>query len=166
MGTDAHRRAAADTPVTVGVLTVSDSRTTADDVNGDYLKERIAAVGATLGGYAVVRDEPSEVRETVERLAENCQVIVVNGGTGISKRDSTYDTLATMLEKTLPGFGELFRMLSWEQVGSAAMFSRATAGTFRGAAVISTPGSPKAVQLAWERLIEPELHHLAWELVR
>jgi len=166
MGTDAHRLAAADTEVTIGVLTVSDSRTAADDVNGDFLKERIAAVGATLGGYAVVRDEPVDVRATVERLVEKCRIVVVNGGTGVSRRDTTYDTLAGMLEKTLPGFGELFRMLSWEQVGSAAMLSRATAGTFRGAVVISTPGSPKAVRLAWEKLIEPELHHLAWELTR
>jgi molybdenum cofactor biosynthesis protein B len=166
MGTDAHRLAAADTEVTIGVLTVSDSRSADDDVNGDYLKERITSAGATLGGYAVVRDEPAEVRATVEKLAETCQVVVVNGGTGVSRRDTTYDTLAGMLEKTLPGFGELFRMLSWEQVGSAAMLSRATAGTFRGAVVISTPGSPKAVRLAWEKLIEPELHHLAWELTR
>ena len=71
-----------------------------------------------------------------------------------------------MLEKTLPGFGELFRMLSWEQVGAAAMLSRATAGTYRGSVVVSVPGSPKAVQLAWEKLIEPELAHLAWEVGR
>ena len=166
MGTDAHRLAAADTPVTIGVLTVSDSRGEDEDVNGDYLKERIVAAGAVLGGYAVVRDEPDDVRATVERFAESCQIVVVNGGTGISRRDSTYDALAGMLEKPLPGFGELFRMLSWEQVGSAAMLSRATAGTFRGTVVISTPGSPKAVRLAWEKLIEPELHHLAWELTR
>ncbi|MFN8224404.1 MAG: molybdenum cofactor biosynthesis protein B [Gaiellales bacterium] len=166
MGTDAHRAAAAGTDVVIGVLTVSDSRSPDDDVNGDYLKERIAAAGATVGGYAVVRDEPADVRATVERLVETCRIVIVNGGTGISRRDSTYDALAGMLEKTLPGFGELFRMLSWEQVGSAAMLSRATAGTFRGSVVISTPGSPKAVKLAWEKLIEPELQHLAWELTR
>jgi len=166
MGTDAHRLAAAGTEVTIGVLTVSDSRSADDDVNGDFLKERIAAAGATLGGYAVVRDEPAAVKATVESFVETCRIVVVNGGTGISRRDTTYDALAGMLEKTLPGFGELFRMLSWEQVGSAAMLSRATAGTFRGAVVISTPGSPKAVRLAWEKLIEPELHHLAWELTR
>ena len=108
----------------------------------------------------------STCEATVESFVETCRIVVVNGGTGISRRDTTYDTLAGMLEKTLPGFGELFRMLSWEQVGSAAMLSRATAGTFRGAVVISTPGSPKAVRLAWEKLIEPELHHLAWELTR
>ena len=84
----------------------------------------------------------------------------------IPRRDTTFDTLAGMLEKTLPGFGELFRMLSWEQVGAAAMLSHATAGTYRGSVVVSVPGSPKAVALAWEKLIEPELAHLAWEVGR
>lgn len=163
---DAHRAAAADLVVTVGIVTVSDSRTAETDVNGAYLKEQIALTGGELGGYAVVRDEPTEVRAIVEQLVQTCRIVLVNGGTGITARDSTYDTLEGMLEKTLTGFGELFRMLSWEQVGAAAMLSRATAGTFRGSVVISTPGSPKAVALAWEKLIEPELRHLAWELTR
>ncbi len=166
MSTDAHRAAAADVVVPVGIVTVSDSRTAETDVNGAYLKEQIAAAGAALGGYAIVRDEPAEVRTIVEQLVETCRIVLVNGGTGITARDSTYDTLAGMLEKTLPGFGELFRMLSWDQVGAAAMLSRATAGTFRGSVIISTPGSPKAVVLAWEKLIKPELRHLAWELGR
>jgi molybdopterin adenylyltransferase len=166
MSSDAHREAAAGLVVTVGIVTVSDSRTSETDVNGRYLTEQLASAGATLGGYAIVRDEPTEVQATVERLVESCRIVLVNGGTGITARDSTYDTLAAMLEKTLPGFGELFRMLSWEQVGAAAMLSRATAGTFRGSVVISTPGSPKAVALAWEKLIEPELRHLAWEVGR
>ena len=102
----------------------------------------------------------------MDELVAGAQVVVVNGGTGVSRRDTTYDTLAAMLEKTLPGFGELFRMLSWEQVGSAAMLSRATAGTYRGAVLVSVPGSPKAVALAWEKLLEPELAHLAWEVGR
>ncbi|MSO58356.1 MAG: MogA/MoaB family molybdenum cofactor biosynthesis protein [Thermoleophilia bacterium] len=166
MGTDAHRAAAAGLTVTVGVVTVSDSRTPETDTNGIYLRAAIEAAGAVVGGYRIVRDEPVEVREAVEALVADCRVVLVNGGTGITRRDNTYDTLAGMLEKTLPGFGELFRMLSWEQVGAAAMLSRATAGTFRGSVVVSTPGSPKAVTLAWERLIAPELQHLAWELGR
>ena len=93
----------------------------------------------------------------MDALTADARIVVVNGGTGVSRRDTTYDTLAAMLEKTLPGFGELFRMLSYEQVGSAAMLSRATAGTYRGSVVVSIPGSPKAVALAWEKLIEPEL---------
>ena len=167
MGTDAHRAAAAELgPIAVGVITVSDSRTPDDDTNGHWLHERISAAGAVVSGYRVVRDEPDEVRAAVDALVEDARIVVVNGGTGVSRRDTTYDTLAGMLEKTLPGFGELFRMLSWEQVGSAAMLSRATAGTYHGAVVVSVPGSPKAVALAWEKLIEPELAHLAWELGR
>ena len=167
MGTDAHRRAAADLgPIAVGVVTVSDSRTPDDDTNGKWLHEQIPAAGAVVSGYRVVRDEPDEVRAAVDALVTDARIVVVNGGTGVSRRDTTYDTLAGMLEKILPGFGELFRMLSWEQVGSAAMLSRATAGTYRGAVVVSVPGSPKAVALAWEKLIEPELAHLAWEVGR
>ena len=167
MGTDAHRAAAADKgPVTVAVVTVSDTRTADDDPNGRWLRERIEAAGAVASGYRVVRDEPDEVRDAVDALVAGARVVVVNGGTGISRRDTTFDTLAGMLEKELPGFGELFRMLSFEQVGAAAMLSRATAGTYRGSVVVSVPGSPKAVALAWERLVEPELAHLAWEVGR
>ena len=167
MGTDAHRAAAEERgPVAVGVITVSDSRTRETDTNGAWLRERITAAGAVVSGYHVVRDEPDEIRAAVDDLVRGAQVVVVNGGTGVSKRDTTYDTLARLLEKTLPGFGELFRMLSWEQVGSAAMLSRATAGTYRGAVLVSVPGSPKAVALAWEKLLEPELAHLAWEVGR
>ena len=167
MGTDAHRAAAEERgPVAVGVITVSDSRTRETDTNGAWLQERITAAGAVVSGYHVVRDEQDEIRAAVDDLVRGAQVVVVNGGTGVSKRDTTYDTLARLLEKTLPGFGELFRMLSWEQVGSAAMLSRATAGTYRGSVLVSVPGSPKAVALAWEKLLEPELAHLAWEVGR
>ena len=150
----------------MGLITVSDSRTADSDDNGVWLKQRVAEAGAVVSGYRVVRDEPVEVRSAVDDLVAEAEVVVVNGGTGVSRRDTTYDTLAGMLEKTLPGFGELFRMLSFEQVGAAAMLSRATAGTYRGSVVVSIPGSPKAVQLAWGRLIEPELAHLAWEVGR
>jgi molybdenum cofactor biosynthesis protein B len=167
VGTDAHRAAAAEQgPTRVGLITVSDSRTPETDDNGQWLDERVTAAGAVVSGYRVVRDEPDEVRAAVDELVAEAQVVLVNGGTGVSRRDRTYDTLTSMLEKTLPGFGELFRMLSFEQVGAAAMLSRATAGTYRGAVVVSVPGSPKAVALAWEKLIEPELAHLAWEVGR
>lgn len=167
MGTDAHRAAAAGQgPVAIGLITVSDSRTPETDTNGAWLHDAVARAGAVVTGYRVVRDEPAEVRTAVDELVVDARVVVVNGGTGVSRRDTTYDTLAGMLEKTLPGFGELFRMLSWEQVGAAAMLSRATAGTYRGSVVVSVPGSPKAVALAWEKLIEPELAHLAWEVGR
>ncbi|HEY7179449.1 MAG TPA: molybdenum cofactor synthesis domain-containing protein, partial [Gaiella sp.] len=133
MGTDAHRAAAAEQgPIPVGLVTVSDSRTRETDDNGQWLRERIEACGNRVSGYHVVRDEPDEVRAALEDLVAAARVVVVNGGTGLSGRDTTYDTLAGLLEKTLPGFGELFRMLSFEQVGAAAMLSRATAGTYRG----------------------------------
>lgn len=167
MGTDAHRAAAAGRgPIRLGVITVSDTRTPETDENGIWLRERGENAGAVVSGYRIVRDEPREVRDAVDELVAEAEVVVVNGGTGVSRRDTTYDTLAGMLEKTLPGFGELFRMLSFEQVGAAAMLSRATAGTYRGSVIISVPGAPKAVTLAWEKLIEPELAHLAWEIGR
>lgn len=152
----------------MAVVTVSDTRTPETDVNGRYLAEQIEVSGNQLHTTEIVRDEPLEVEAILERLAsrEEVQVVLFNGGTGVSSRDRTYDVLAAKLEKTLPGFGEIFRMLSWEQVGSSAMMSRATAGIYRGKIIFSTPGSPAAVRLAWEKLIEPELAHLAWEVVR
>lgn len=162
-----HRERAAERgPVPVAVVTVSDSRTPETDTNGSWLRERVEAAGHTVAGYRVIRDEPEEVAEALEEMCGAARVVLFNGGTGISPRDTTYDVLSRRLEKVLPGFGELFRMLSWEQVGAAAMLSRATAGTYRGRVVLSTPGSPAAVRLAWERLIEPELAHLAWEVAR
>ena len=101
-----------------------------------------------------------------ELAATPAQLQLWNGGTGISLRDTTYDVLSRKLEKVLPGFGEIFRMLSYEQVGAAAMLSRAVAGTYRGKIIISTPGSPAAVRLAWEKLIVTEICHLAWEISR
>jgi molybdenum cofactor biosynthesis protein B len=162
-----HAAAAGRGPVPVAVVTVSDTRTPETDTNGAFLRGRIEAAGHLPAGYRVIRDEPEQVRAALEEMAAGeARVVVFNGGTGISPRDTTFDVLSRMLEKTLPGFGELFRMLSWEQVGAAAMLSRATAGTFRGRVVFSTPGSPAAVRLAWEKLIEPELAHLAWEVAR
>jgi molybdenum cofactor biosynthesis protein B len=165
---DAHHRIAAGRgPVPVAVVTASDTRTPETDTNGHYLREALEAAGHSLAGYRLVRDDPGEVAAALDEMTEGeARVIVFNGGTGISPRDTTYDVLARRLEKTLPGFGELFRMLSWEQVGSAAMLSRATAGVYRGRVVFSVPGSPAAVRLAWERLIAPEIQHLAWEVVR
>lgn len=161
------KKAAARGPVTVAVVTVSDTRTPETDVNAQYLREAIEAAGHIVDSTRIVRDEPAEVETALEELgARPVQVILFNGGTGISKRDRTYDVLSRKLEKTISGFGEIFRMLSYEQVGSAAIMSRATAGVYKGKIVVSTPGSPKAVQLAWEKLIRPELEHLAWELVR
>lgn len=153
-------------PVSVGILTVSDTRTASTDVNGEYLQHAIVQAGHRVGAYDIVPDEPQQLLRTLQRMVQACQVVMINGGTGISPRDGTYEVLERTLERPLPGFGELFRMLSFEQVGAAAMLSRATAGIYRGRAIFSTPGSPAAVRLAWERLIEPELAHLVWDLGR
>ena len=163
---DHRRKAHARGPVPIGLVTVSDTRNPDTDVNGAYLRGEVEAAGHVVAGYRLVRDEPDEVLQALDELAAKARVVLFNGGTGISSRDTTYDALSGRLEKTLPGFGEIFRMLSYEQVGAAAMLSRAVAGTYRGVVVISTPGSPAAVRLAWEKLIAPELEHIAWEVGR
>ena len=162
-----HRKAAELPPANIAVVTVSDSRTPETDTNGQYLKAQIKQSGFLLAAYHVVRDEPVDIESLLEELTKlDVQLILFNGGTGISKRDTTYDVISRKLEKVMQGFGELFRMLSYEQVGAAAMFSRAVAGLYHGKVIISTPGSPAAVQLAWEKLIAPEIQHLAWEISR
>ncbi len=154
-------------PIPIAIVTVSDTRTPDTDVNAAYLREQIAAAGHQVAGYRLIKDEADQVSGVLDELAaSDARIILFNGGTGIAPRDRTYDALSRKLEKTLPGFGELFRMLSYEQVGAAAMLSRATAGVYHNKVIISTPGSPAAVRLAWEKLIAPELAHLAWEVVR
>lgn len=167
-GPQAHReQARREGPVRIAVITVSDTRTPQDDVNGEFLRQRIDRAGHHLCAYRVIPDDKNLIERALNELSEHgCQVLLFNGGTGISRRDTTYDVLTAKLEKTLPGFGEIFRMLSYEQVGSAAILSRATAGTYHESVVISVPGSPKAVELAWEKLIAPEIQHLVWELAR
>ena len=163
-----RRRAAQRGAVTLAVVTVSDSRTPKTDANAAFLSGAVAQSGHLLHSIRIVPDEPDQVAAALEELVadEQVQVVLFNGGTGISRRDRTYDVLARALEKELSGFGELFRMLSYDQVGAAAMFSRATAGVCRDTVVISVPGSPAAVRLAWEKLIQPEVAHLAWEITR
>lgn len=166
--TSSHRTIAAEGgPLGVAVVTVSDSRTPETDINGDYLRTHIEEAGHRVAGYLLIRDEPDQVEAALEDCTgDNIQIVIFNGGTGISKRDRTFDVLNRKLEKHLTGFGELFRMLSYDQVGSAAMLSRATAGVYRNTVVISTPGSPAAVKLAWEKLIATEISHMGWELTR
>ena len=149
------------------MVTASDSRGEAEDTSGAYLKSALAAAGHVLAGYRIVRDEPAEVRSALDAAAAaGAEAVIVNGGTGISGRDRTYEAVAGLLEKRLDGFGELFRMLSFQEIGSAAMLSRAVAGAWQGRAVFSVPGSTAAVRLAWERLIGPELGHVAFELAK
>jgi molybdenum cofactor biosynthesis protein B len=168
MGTLAHREAAGHGPVTLALVTVSDTRTPEDDENGHYLREVFTVAGHQIAGYAIVKDEPDQVARVLDEMTAlpGVQIVLFNGGTGIAQRDTTYDVIARKLEKTMPGFGEIFRMLSYEQVGAAAMLSRATAGVYHKKLIFSMPGSPKAVKLAVEKLIMPELNHLAWEIAR
>ena len=149
------------------VVTVSDTRTPETDVSGNYLRRQLEAAGHRVHSQRIIRDEPAELEAILdEAVTSDLQVVIFNGGTGVSRRDTTFDVLERKLDKTLSGFGEIFRMLSYEQVGAAAMMSRATAGVYGGKVIISTPGSPAAVRLAWEKLIAPELEHLAWEVAR
>jgi molybdenum cofactor biosynthesis protein B len=151
-------------PISVALITVSDSRTPETDVNARYLRQELAQLGHRVTEYEIVPDNASRIARLLENLAKGpSEVILLNGGTGISRRDNTFDAVSRKLDKPITGFGELFRMLSYEEIGSAAMLSRAAAGLYGGCVVISIPGSPKAVQLAWKKLIAPELQHLVYE---
>lgn len=169
-GAHLHRAAAAveaDTPAPCAIITVSDTRTPDTDRSGSLVEELLNGSGHRVVSRRLVPDEPQEIRSVLDQAIDaGAAVVLFNGGTGISTRDTTYDALAACLEKSLPGFGELFRMLSWEEIGPAAMMSRAMAGVYRGAVVFSMPGSTNAVRLAMERLILPELGHMVWELRR
>lgn len=168
MSAEQHRQYAGHGPVTIAIVTVSDSRTPETDTNRQYLEPRLTELGHRVAAYRLIKDEPDQVAAALEELAAlpDVQIILFNGGTGISPRDTTYDVISRYLEKTLPGFGELFRMISYQDIGPAAMFSRATAGVYKQTLVVSMPGSPNAVKTAMEKLIIPEINHLAWEIVR
>jgi molybdenum cofactor biosynthesis protein B len=147
---------------------VSDTRTEETDTSGRAIAELLGAAGHAVLGRTIVRDDPGLVRETILRQLANpdVQVIITTGGTGITSRDSTYEVVSGLLDKRLDGFGELFRMLSYEQIGSAAIMSRACAGLAAGRIVVALPGSEAAVRLALERLLIPELGHLVREAGR
>jgi molybdenum cofactor biosynthesis protein B len=150
------------------VLTVSDSRTADTDTGGRAIRELLEQAGHQVTGHAIVKDEPGQVTAQVrEQLADpRTQIVITTGGTGITSRDGTFEAIDALLEKRLDGFGELFRMLSFQEIGPAAMMSRATAGTASGKAIFVLPGSPNAVQLAMTRLILPELGHVVQQLRR
>jgi molybdenum cofactor biosynthesis protein B len=152
----------------VYVITCSDSRTEASDEGGRMIKSKLADGGHVLAGSAIVPDEPGRILGELARArAAGAQVVLITGGTGVSGRDSTFEAVSGAIARPLPGFGELFRALSFQEIGSAAMLSRAVAGVTReGLAVFAMPGSPAAVKLACERLILPELTHLLEELGR
>ena len=157
-----EHKAAAPGGVRVFVLTISDTRTEATDSSGRAIAELLEAGGHRLAGRAIEKDEPARVAELVRQQAVigDVDAIITTGGTGVTSRDSTFEAIDALLTKRLPGFGELFRMLSYQDIGSAAMMSRACAGTIGKVVVISLPGSEAAVRLAMTKLVIPELAHL------
>ncbi len=149
------------------VLTISDTRTEENDTSGDAIVGLLVTSGHVLTGRALVKDNPAEVRAAITNaVVDSTQVIITTGGTGITSRDSTYEAIDAMLHKRIEGFGELFRMLSFQEIGSAAMLTRACAGTIGRTAIFSLPGSENAVRLAMTRLILPEIGHVVRELSR
>ena len=157
-----QHRAGAPSTLRFAVLTISDTRELATDRGGDYLAEAIAKSGHALVRRRIVRDEAEEIRSAVEELtgAAEVDLVLTTGGTGIAPRDRTYEALQGLFDPEIPGFGELFRWLSYQEIGSAAILSRATAGLIRRKVVVALPGSPKALRLAWEKILLPEAGHL------
>lgn len=161
MGHREHRREGPER-VPCAVLTVSDTRDAATDTSGAFIKRALAKAGHPLVDYRILKDDRAAVVDHLGRLAgRGARVVLCSGGTGIAPRDTTYEAVTGLLEKRLDGFGEIFRVLSYRQIGAPAMLSRAVAGTFRGMIIFVMPGSEKAVRLAMRRLILPELGHVA-----
>ncbi len=149
------------------VVTCSDSRDESKDESGAALRKALEGAGHTVAGYQLIKDEPAQIQAALDAAAgAGARAVIFNGGTGIGRRDNTIEALEAAFEKRLPGFGELFRALSYEEIGSPAMLSRACAGTVKGMIVFALPGSPQAAGLAMRKLILPELGHLVRELTR
>jgi molybdenum cofactor biosynthesis protein B len=166
--TPEEHKATAPTSIGCFVLTVSDTRTPENDTGGAVIRELLSAAGHAVVGSTIVRDEPTDVARVVREACTDARVqaVILTGGTGITSRDSTFEAVEALLDKRLPGFGELFRVLSYEQVGAAAMLSRAQMGIHARRIVVSLPGSPGACRLALEKLLLPELGHLVREVSR
>ncbi len=160
-----HRAAAAGQVGACAVLSVSDTRTPATDQGGRLIIERLENAGHRLAAYQLTKDEPAKIEAPLQAWIEDTEIdlILTTGGTGISRRDTTIEVVERLLDKPLPGFGELFRMLSWQEIQAAAMLSRATAGLASQTMIFAMPGSVAAVRLALDQLIIPELRHLIWE---
>lgn len=160
-----HRAAAAGS-LSIGVLTVSDTRRLDEDTGGALIVELLEAAGHTVSGRRIVPDDREQIVSAVLDLTGNPETdaVITTGGTGIARRDVTYEAVSSILDRQIDGFGELFRMLSWEEIGAAAMLSRATAGAIGATAVFSLPGSRNAIRLAMEKLILPEIEHVVFEI--
>ncbi|MBU7584174.1 MAG: molybdenum cofactor biosynthesis protein MoaB [Nostoc sp. TH1S01] len=152
--------------VTCAIVTVSDTRTPETDKSGQLIKQLLLDANHSIASYAIIKDEPTQIQEQIESLGKsgNLDAIIFNGGTGIAPRDTTYDAIEKLLEKTLPGFGEVFRFLSYQEIGSRAIASRAVAGVYQNKLIFSLPGSSNAVRLGMEKLILPELTHLVSQM--
>lgn len=168
MGVEEHKQAAEKIgQVSFAVITVSDSREEADDDSGKFIQDRMRKAGHRLINYRLLKNDLGAIQQEVMQLVEaRVECIVLTGGTGLGRRDVTIEAVIPLFDKSMGGFGEIFRHLSFQDVGTAAMMSRATAGISRGTLIFCLPGSTKAVQLALERLILPELKHLIRELHR
>jgi len=168
MTTPSHHEHKDHAPSSIGcmVITCSDTRTQETDASGQLIRKLLEGQGHTIAAYHVVKDDPAQIQLWIARgtVNEAVQAIIINGGTGISRRDSTFEAVDEMLEKRLAGFGEIFRLLTYQDIGSPAIMSRATAGVIKGRVLFSIPGSENAVRLAMEKLILPELGHLVKEL--
>jgi molybdenum cofactor biosynthesis protein B len=166
--TPREHRATAPTSIACYVLTVSDTKTPETDTSGALIRELLTAAGHRVTASDIVRDEPADVTRLVRAACADpgVQVVILTGGTGITSRDSTFEAVEALLDKRLPGFGELFRMLSFAEIGPAAMLSRAQMGVHARRIVVSLPGSPNACRLALEKLLLPELGHLLREVSR
>ncbi|WP_091068139.1 molybdenum cofactor biosynthesis protein B [Paenibacillus sp. NFR01] len=165
---DEHRREAPST-VKCYIITVSDTRTMDTDTGGALIQQLLEEAGYEVSGRTIVKDDYEDLRELIYKssLHSGIEAVLLTGGTGISPRDTTYEAVASLLDKTLPGFGEIFRLLSFtEDIGSAAILSRAIAGTIGNTAIFSMPGSTGAIKLAMERLILPELRHVMREIYK
>lgn len=170
MSTPSHKEHKHHAPRSVGcmIITCSDTRTPDTDTSGQLIRKLLKENGHTIAAYHLVKDEPAQIKARITEGVANdsVQAIIINGGTGISRRDSTFEAVDAMLEKRLDGFGEVFRFLTYQEIGSPAIMSRATAGIINGRVLFSTPGSENAVRLAMEKLILPELGHLVKELTK
>jgi molybdopterin adenylyltransferase len=153
--------------INCAVITISDTRTPDTDRSGELINQLLRSAGHHICTYQIIPDEPDQIRAQLDLAIDHVppiQAIIFNGGTGISPRDHTYDAIASSLTKTLPGFGEIFRSLSYQEIGSRAISSRAIAGVYQQLLVFSLPGSSGAVKLGLEQLILPELVHLVTQL--
>ncbi len=152
--------------IACAIVTVSDTRTVETDSSGREIRESLARSGHRIDFYRILPDDPGQIQGLLQEIGDRGDIdaLILNGGTGIAPRDTTYDALVPLLEKTLPGFGEIFRYLSYTEIGSRAIASRAIAGIYRGILVFSLPGSTNAVKLALEKLILPEIVHLVKQM--